>query len=366
MPTCVYSPFLLVLVSYFRVTPPWYSMVTTASAIGWPLSSMIFPRAVPVWARAADPARARARNSPPVTNKRFIAWSSRGALRPRNLSILSRCAGPGLPPPPVGNGVLGLRLREALEAQEAALAGPARLVLGLVARPGLLEGRRELPPPPDDLGLGQRDHGGDDMQVGLRPRALADRLLERAVELGPAVRVAGGILPHRAHEDGSRPQRLAPGGGRGEQMGIAKRNIGRRDHAGHRRSLAHGNRRVGEAAAADRAQVREVHHERALRAEVLGQEAEALQLFRLGALAVISVEEGQAVLGRGDGGGEAGVHAAADANDRQRLHTPLSTPGQRYLWSWTCSLAGSPSCRIQPASSPGSRTPCTGENRTGQ
>src|SRR6266568_2998850 len=214
MPTCVYSPFLFVLVSYFRVTPPWYSMVTMASAIGWPLSSRIFPRAVPVWARAADPARARARNSPPVTNKRFIAWSSRGALRPRNLPILSRRAGRRLPPLPVGNGVLDARFREALEAEEAALAGPAGLVFGLVARPRQLEGRVELPPAPHDLSLGHRDHRGDDAKVRFRPRAPSDRLLEGAVELGPAVGIARGVLPDRAHEDRARAQGLTPRRGR--------------------------------------------------------------------------------------------------------------------------------------------------------
>src|SRR5438093_1110545 len=260
MPTWVYSPFLFVFVSYFRVTPPWYSMVTMASAMGWPLSSMIFPRAVPVWARAADPARARARNSPPVTNKRLIAWSSRGALRPRNLSILSR----------------------------------------------------------------------------------------------------------RAHEDRPGTEGLSPRRGRRKKMRVAERHVRGRDHARHRRPFAHGHGGIREAAPPDRAQVGEVHDQRALGTEMLGEPAEAFQLLRLGALAVVGVEEGQPVLGGRDGGGEAGVHPAADADDGQRLHTPRSTPGQRYLWSLTCRRAGIPSSRFQRASSPGSTTPCTGENSTGQ
>src|SRR5207247_4643838 len=64
---------------------------------------------------------------------------------------------PGLEPLPVANGVLGPRLREALEAQEAALAGAARLGLGLIARPGLIEWGRALSSLPDDRGLGQLD-----------------------------------------------------------------------------------------------------------------------------------------------------------------------------------------------------------------
>src|SRR5436190_17135525 len=81
---------------------------------------------------------------------------------------------PRLEPLPVGNGVLDPRLREALEAQEAALAGAARLVLRLIARPRLLEGRRELAAAPHDLALRHRDHRREDAQVGLGPRARAD------------------------------------------------------------------------------------------------------------------------------------------------------------------------------------------------
>src|SRR5437867_6008602 len=98
---------------------------------------------------------------------------------------------------------------------------------------------------------------------------------------------------------------------------------------------------------------------------MLGQAPEARELHGLRPLAVVGVEERQTVVGGGDGGREAGVHPAAHADDRQRPHTPLSTPGQTYLWSWSCSRAGTPSSRIQRARSAGGSTPCTGENSTG-
>src|SRR6185369_14459344 len=132
-------------------------------------------------------------------------------------------------------------------------------------------------------------------------------------------------------------------------------------------ALAYRNASIGQAAAADGREHRELDDQAFARPVVVGQGVEAGQLLALRALAVVRVQEGEVVVASGGGGGDRGVHASADAHDGQGTRPaqmPRSTPGQRYLWSWTCTRAGRPSSRIQRASSPGASTSCTGENST--
>src|SRR5262249_55660956 len=127
------------------------------------------------------------------------------------------------------------------------------------------------------------------------------------------------------------------------------------------------DRGVREARGADRPEVGEVHDQAMAHPVVVGEGVEAEELLRLRALAVVAVEEREVVLEGGHGRGHGRVHPSADADDSKGpRHTPRSACGQRTLWSWTWRRTGRPSSRIQRARSAGSRTPWTGEKRTGQ
>ena len=104
---------------------------------------------------------------------------------------------------------------------------------------------------------------------------------------------------------------------------------------------------------------------RVLGAEVVGQGVEAGAAPCPPCAGRSSRGGRRGVVRGGEGRGDARVHAAADADDgqRRRAHTPRSTPGQRYLWSWTCSRTGRPSSRIQRAELAGSSAPCTGREQ---
>ena len=75
-PTWVNSPFLLVLVSILRVTPPWNSIRTTASSSGWPLSSTTLPRAVPGLRAGLAAERGRRPREPRPPPRRASSHSS--------------------------------------------------------------------------------------------------------------------------------------------------------------------------------------------------------------------------------------------------------------------------------------------------
>src|SRR5262249_11932257 len=66
------SPFLLVLTSNLRVTPPWNSIRTLASAIGCPCESTTLPRAVPVCACAEGAASRKAATSAAAASAFFM------------------------------------------------------------------------------------------------------------------------------------------------------------------------------------------------------------------------------------------------------------------------------------------------------
>src|SRR6185436_7691227 len=62
---------------------------------------------------------------------------------------------------------------------------------------------------------------------------------------------------------------------------------------------------------------------------------------------------------------EATPEPSGRSNTGRPAHTPRWMSGQSCLWSWICRRAGTPSARIQDASSAGWSAPWTGEKSTG-
>src|SRR3984885_2365413 len=116
----------------------------------------------------------------------------------------------------------------------------------------------------DDLVFLELDDRRDDIDLRFRARAFANHVLEGAVILGAAVRIAGAVFGDRADVDRVRALGFGPAHGHAEKMRVAERDVGDWNFAdvwcGRRVELifGHGDVLIGEGGSADGAEVIEL------------------------------------------------------------------------------------------------------------
>src|SRR5882724_2359899 len=159
-----------------------------------------------------------------------------------------------------------------------------------------MQRRAQFDAPPDDLAFLQSDDRRYDFDLRFRPRAHADQLLEHAVVLRPAIRIAGAVFCYCAYVNRPGSNRFRPAHRHGKKMRISKGNVGYGNRAAMRAGRAQlifwdGNALVGERRSANRSKVVELHDETLSYVKPIGNLFEGAPLTLLCALAVTRMQE---------------------------------------------------------------------------
>ena len=195
-------------------------------------------------------------------------------------------------------------------------------------------------PAAHDLGLGHADDRRDDADVASRAASPGGSPPRTRGRTRAGSRDSPRSPPRpRPRRSARAPSTSRPGGGGGQQVRVAERHVG-----GGTRSRPPARPRARACARSVRllppmaCERREVHDQAGSAREVVGQRLEAGQLLAPRCA-------GRSSRAGRPGDGRAAAMAAVTPESMPPLtqttasglaHTPRSTPGQRYLWSWTC------------------------------
>src|SRR6516164_5633529 len=195
---------------------------------------------------------------------------------------------------PVRNRIGNTRFGKSPQTQQATVAGPARFLLSLIARPSEMQRCAQVESPPDDFALLHADYRSHHFNLRFGLCAYADQLLKHAVILRPAIRVPGAVFLHGADVNRSCADGLGPAHRRAQKVSIAEGHVGYGDGASrsrlHQLILGHSNPRVCERGSADCAKMVELDHQPLSDAVKIGDLLKSAPFSLLRPLAIACVE----------------------------------------------------------------------------
>src|SRR3974390_648121 len=194
---------------------------------------------------------------------------------------------------PVRNRICNTRFGKSPQAQQAAVARPARFFLSLIARPSEMQRCAQVESPPHDFALLHADYRSHHFNPRFGLCASANQLLKHAVIFRPAIRIPGAVFLHGADVNRTCADGLGPAHRGAQKVSIAEGHVGYGDGARprlHQLILGYLNLRVCERGAADCPKMVELDHQPLSDAVKIGNLLKGAPFSLLRPLAIACVE----------------------------------------------------------------------------
>src|SRR5437763_10350209 len=177
-----------------------------------------------------------------------------------------------------------------------------------------MEWRVQFKAQPHNFNLTQMNEWGDDFYCSVF-RAGLNHAVEGFIIGGTAVGIAGAVLFDGADNNFLRSQNLGPAHRGGQEMRVAKGNVGDRNIVAHgmsgRGGRGYGDVFIGEGGASNGTQSLIAEQEFVLNIQALANGQERLALTRFSALAVADVQGRGIVIAACESRADTGIHASA-------------------------------------------------------